>query len=669
MGAVAVGLLPLALLIWLRRDLSRDALWERHAPHFWLVGGVGLAAAVVGLAIGEAAGRRRDARLSLVALAFTASAAFLGLHALATPGVILDVANGGFEAATPVGLFLAAGFAAASSLELDGAPGERVIARRRVLTGALLALVVAWAVVSLADWPPLHEPIDPDAFNPVLTPLAIVGTALFGLAAWRYGRLYGDRRSALLAATAVAFVALGEAMVVGIFARNWRLSWWEWHALMTVGFVLVAVEVQRQFHREGAREGVFDSMALEETLREVRRDYTSALEALVEVMAEHEESGSDEPVRQATAGLARRFDLTERQLEVLERAAEALSADRRQLRRLGGLVEVGRQARVIRTEAELLEALAGVLAEAFDPDRLEIRLLHDGELVPAGDAHDAHALGSGEVVRADGDRLVVLPLLVKAQPAGTLRVAGAGRPLGERERSIAETLATQLAITLENARLYHQLDALFRSYLSAEVATALLADPDRAALGGATVEITALMADVVGFTTWSERSRPEDVVAMLNAFYTAVVPEILACGGIVTQFVGDAVVALFGAPVRHPDHAARACEAGLRFQEAVERVRAEHPDWPRFRVGVNTGPALVGNIGSEEMRHYTAIGDTINLAARLEAAAPHGEVVISAATLAAVGDRAQVRDLGELTVKGKAEPVTAYVLESLSSAS
>jgi adenylate cyclase len=259
-----------------------------------------------------------------------------------------------------------------------------------------------------------------------------------------------------------------------------------------------------------------------------------------------------------------------------------------------------------------------------------------------------------------------VPLVVKGRATGVLRATAGGGTPGERERSMAETVATQLAITLENARLYHQLDTLFRSYLSADVATALLADPDRAALGGATVEVTALMADVVGFTTFSERSTPADVVTMLNAFYTAVVPEIVTTGGIVTQFVGDAVVALFGAPERHPDHAERACRAGLAFQEAVAAVRAEHPGWPQFRVGVNTGPALVGNIGSEEMRHYTAIGDTVNLAARLEAAAPHGRVVISATTLAAVGERAEVEPLGEITVKGKAEPVAAYVLGRLS---
>lgn len=664
--AAVAAITPLVVLVLLRGDLGRDAIWKNEGAHFWLVGGVGAAAAVVGLAIGEAAGRRDDPRLSLVALAFVAGAAFLGLHALATPQVILDGPNGGFEAATPVGLFLAAGFAAASSVELGGEAAARVMRHRRSLTGALAALVLAWAVDSLAGLPPLDAPIDPERFNPVLTTLAAVGAALFAVAAWRYWRLYGKRRSILLAATAMAFVALGEAMVVGVFARNWRLSWWEWHVLMAIGFVLVAYEAQTQFRREGGRAGLFDSLAVERTLREVRADYRDALEGLVDVMARQEASGSTESVRPEAMGLARRFDLTERQLEVLERAAEALSADRRQLRRLGGLVEAGRQSSVIQTEEELLASVVDVLGDAFAPDGVALRLLQDGVLVPPAGPLDQRAMDELAPQGGDDQRLLVLPLVVKGRPAGILELSAGGRPLGERERSIAETLATQLALTLENARLYHQLDSLFHSYVSADVATALLADPERAALGGATVEISALMADVVGFTSFSERSTPSEVVTMLNTFYSAVVPEVLACGGIVTQFVGDAVVALFGAPVRHPDHATRACRAALGFQRAVDGVRADHPDWPRFRVGVNTGPALVGNIGSEELRHYTAIGDTVNLAARLEAAAPHGQVVISAATLASVGDAARVEALGEITVKGKSEPVPAYVLIALS---
>ena len=671
---MVVGLAPMVVLAVVRLHPSLDVFWEDDAVHFWLVGGVGIAALVIALSISEAARRRGDARLFLVSLAFMASAGFLGLHALATPGVLLDSATGGFEASVPVGLFLAAAFAALSAVELSPTSAAAVLRRQPLLRDGLLALITGWAVVSLAGLAPLDRPIDPTRFHPLLTPMAVAGTVLFAVAAWRYARLNATRRSVLLAAAVAAFVALGEAMVAGVFARNWRVSWWEWHLLMAAGFVFVGYSSLSQIRREGGRAGVYDTIALDETLREVREDYRDALEALVEVMERREGDGGDEPIRPATVGLAKRFDLTERQLEVLERAAEALSADRRQLRRLGGMVEAGRQARVLRGEAELLDATLGVLAPGFAPDEIGMALVRDGALVeiacvppgPAPDAAaDAAALETLSTQAGADGRLLVVPLAVKGHAAGVLRLRARGRRLGERDRSLGESLATQLAITLENARLYHQLDTLFRSYMSPDVATTLLADPQQASLGGGIVELSALMADVVGFTTFTERSEPAEVVTMLNEFYGAVVPEILDAGGTVTQFVGDAVVSLFGAPVRHADHARRACQAALAFQQAVERVRDAHPGWPQFRVGVNTGPALVGNIGSAEMRHYTAIGDTVNLAARLESAAPHGQVVISGATLDALGDRATVEPLGEITVKGKAEPVRAYVLRSL----
>ena len=180
------------------------------------------------------------------------------------------------------------------------------------------------------------------------------------------------------------------------------------------------------------------------------------------------------------------------------------------------------------------------------------------------------------------------------RPASS-RSARAGQ-VSERERSVLASLASQLSTAIENARLYEQLDGLFRSYLSPEVAASLLADPGRAALGGTIHEVTILMADLQGFTPFSERSSPTEVIEMLNTYWGVTVPVILAEGGTITQFVGDAVMALFGAPAAQPDHARRAARAALALQSAAAGVLADHPDWPRFRVGLNTGPAIVGNV-------------------------------------------------------------------------
>ncbi|MDQ3871071.1 MAG: hypothetical protein M3301_05580 [Chloroflexota bacterium] len=254
---------------------------------------------------------------------------------------------------------------------------------------------------------------------------------------------------------------------------------------------------------------------------------------------------------------------------------------------------------------------------------------------------------------------------MKSRAAGVLTIERRGGEFLERERSILESVASQLSVALENARLYQQIDRLFRQYLSPDVATALLADPDQAALGGAVVEVTVLFADLRGFTPFSERSSPEQVVTMLNRYFGAVVPIVIGEGGTVAQFVGDAIMALFNAPVRQPDHALRAARAALGMQSAVDAIAAGQPDWPRFRIGLNTGPALVGNIGSEQMRNFTAIGDTTNLAARLQTSAQSGEIVIGAGTYALISDVAIVRPLAPLQVKGKEAPVQAYVLSGL----
>jgi class 3 adenylate cyclase len=262
------------------------------------------------------------------------------------------------------------------------------------------------------------------------------------------------------------------------------------------------------------------------------------------------------------------------------------------------------------------------------------------------------------------DALLACALTVKELPAGVLL---SRRPGGfsERDRSLFASLASQLSMGMENARLYHQLDGLFHQYMSPDVARTLLADPEQAALGGAVVEVTAVFADLRGFTGFSERSSPEQIVAMLNRYFELATDAILAEGGTVVQFVGDALMALFNAPARQADHPLRAARAALALQAAVEPVAAATPGWPRFRVGINTGPALVGNIGSTALRNFNAMGDAVNVAARLESVAAPGQVVIGESTRARLPAATTVESLGELTVKGRTGSVVAFRLLGL----
>ena len=214
------------------------------------------------------------------------------------------------------------------------------------------------------------------------------------------------------------------------------------------------------------------------------------------------------------------------------------------------------------------------------------------------------------------------------------------------------------------ASLHGQVDRLFHQYLSPVVADTLLSTPERTALGGEVVEISVLFTDLQGFTTFSEKTDPAAVVSLLNAYFEAAVPNILREGGTIIQFAGDALMAIFNAPQRQADHARRAAKAALAMQAAVEPIAASHGGRPRFRAGIATGPALVGNVGSADVRNFTAIGDTINLAARLQTFAEPGHVVISERTLELLGP-ADVEPLGAPALKGKTLPVAVFDLRSL----
>jgi class 3 adenylate cyclase len=153
---------------------------------------------------------------------------------------------------------------------------------------------------------------------------------------------------------------------------------------------------------------------------------------------------------------------------------------------------------------------------------------------------------------------------------------------------------------------------------------------------------------------------------MLNAYWAAVVPAITGdAGGMIDRFAGDAVIAVFNALGDQPDHALRAARAALGMRDAVAPVAADHPDWPRFRIGLHAGPAVIGNVGTAEQHSFTAIGDTVNTAARVQGLADTGEVLVSGAVWDRIADAAVGRRLAPTQVKGRREAVELHRLERL----
>jgi class 3 adenylate cyclase len=181
-------------------------------------------------------------------------------------------------------------------------------------------------------------------------------------------------------------------------------------------------------------------------------------------------------------------------------------------------------------------------------------------------------------------------------------------------------------------------------------------------------DVSVLFSDLVGFTTFSERSEPAEVAAMLNTYWGIAAPLLTrGFGGEVEKFIGDSVVAVFNSRGDQADHAVRAARAALALQGRFAGIGTEHPDWPRMRVGVNSGEAVLHEIGGEGHVAYPLVGDTINTGARLESLAPPGGVLIGAETYERLPAGTVVEAKSGLRVKGKDEAVDAYVLHALPS--
>ena len=250
--------------------------------------------------------------------------------------------------------------------------------------------------------------------------------------------------------------------------------------------------------------------------------------------------------------------------------------------------------------------------------------------------------------------------------------AGWWWPLVPGELTAAGGLVAGLAVNYSTeGRQRRFLKQAFRHYLSPEVVEKLVEDPGRLRLGGERRELSILFSDLAGFTGIGERLDPERLTSLLNEYLTAMTDIILAAGGTLDKYEGDAIIAFWNAPLDVADHAAQACRAAVLCQRELARRR---PEWERrfgctlrMRVGLHTGPVVVGNLGSEQRFNYTILGDAANLASRLEGANKvfGSETMISAATRTRAGRAVQVRELGAVVVVGRQEPVTVFELGGL----
>jgi adenylate cyclase len=286
-------------------------------------------------------------------------------------------------------------------------------------------------------------------------------------------------------------------------------------------------------------------------------------------------------------------------------------------------------------------------------------------------------LAGAESVRLHGLRsALAAPLWSGERIVGALVLDTPSRAgsFTEQDLELATALANFAAVAIERIRHADRADhertlrARLERYHSPGVVGEVLSGGEG---GGLTrmkrAEVSVLFADLVGFTPLAETAEPEEVAALLGDYFTGAVGAIFAEGGTLDKFIGDGVMAFFGAPVAQPDHARRAVRAARGIQAALALWNAERSAAGRaplaVRVAVNSGPVVVGEVGSEQRVDYTVLGNTVNVAARLEESAGPGGVVVSAATLERLGEEAgEAEALGELALKGLRNRVVAYRL-------
>jgi adenylate cyclase len=295
-------------------------------------------------------------------------------------------------------------------------------------------------------------------------------------------------------------------------------------------------------------------------------------------------------------------------------------------------------------------------------------------LMTSNALEDARLLG-GKSIAIHGIRSAMcVPLWNKQRVIGAVQVDSPIHigSFAEEDLDLLTALANFAAVAIERAQLAEKIEQerKIRSKMERYHSPAVIDEIVKGVRAADDTDIRAadvsiLFADISGFTTVSETKKPEEVAEFLANFFSAAVDSIFAYGGTLDKFIGDAVMAFFGAPIPQDDHADRAIMAGLMMMERVDQWNAEREaeGLPpvRIRVGINSGAAVVGNVGTEKRVDYTVLGSSVNIASRLESGvAKPGQLVISANTLERVVGSFETESLGEFALKGLQQKMPVY---------
>ncbi len=309
------------------------------------------------------------------------------------------------------------------------------------------------------------------------------------------------------------------------------------------------------------------------------------------------------------------------------------------------------------------------------PDSILRRAVRSRAAILSGDAQsDLRFQGSNSVIRENVRSAMCVPLVGQREVLGAVHLdtEEATSAFSVKELRLLSTLAGQAAAVLERAQLLERLEAEARTrerlarFLAPEVLSEVVERGIDLRAEGRTGRVSVLFCDVRGFTALAERLPPAELVRLLNAFFERMVAVVFRHRGVLDKFIGDALMAVWGAPIRRPDDALRAMTAGREMLAALAEFNRDgrEPAWPELAVGVglNTGEAVVGTVGSSLRMEYTVMGDAVNLAARVCDLAQPGQMLATEAAFedaraVAEGRRLKVRPLPAAQVRGRTRPV------------
>ncbi|MDL1901464.1 response regulator [Anaerolineae bacterium CFX9] len=275
--------------------------------------------------------------------------------------------------------------------------------------------------------------------------------------------------------------------------------------------------------------------------------------------------------------------------------------------------------------------------------------------------------------------VAMAPLTLRDRVVGVLgvrNVTEAAEPFSKHDLALLSALTDYAAISIQNARNVEQLRqnkenekarirSLFQRFVPPQVVDQVIDNPDSVQLGGKRKEVTVLFADLRGYTSFSENLQPERVVEMLNDYLSLAANVMMSYGGTLDKYMGDGLMAIFNAPDDNTNHLQNAVESALTLQQAARQLEQQRGDGLAFSIGIHFGEAVVGFIGTDCAMNYTAVGDAVNLAKRLQEAAKPGQILVEEAVVQRLNGKIQAEALGELKVRNRKQPAQAYALKSL----